>query len=311
MSELSYYMKWYFQCRFLGKRKPLQSVVFITDRCNLNCKHCNVVKDGPDCVTKTLDEVRADLRHCYDAGSRIVDFEGGEPHLWRDASDEAKAVNGGKPADINTLIDMARDMGFFSTTVTTNAQMPIIAKSDLIWVSIDGLREEHDFQRGEGAFDKAMANIDACDHPNLNVNMVVTSHNWQDFEKVAKLVKDHPKLHRFSFSFYVPYESRDLLPTREQRSATIDTALRLKAEGYPIMNSKAALKLLRDPQNYIHKRQCWISNFTTSDGNWLATCPGEAAGVCDDCGFGMGAEMTLLWNLHPSMVKAGLTLRGV
>ncbi|MDR3289035.1 MAG: radical SAM protein [Peptococcaceae bacterium] len=310
MKEFFYYAWWFFQCKVLGRRKPLQSVIFISDRCNLHCRHCFVVKEGPDCHIKTLAGVRRDLQYSYDAGSRIVDFEGGEPHLWRDDSPEAQAATGNPAgADLNTLVAMAREIGYFSTTVTTNAQLPITAQSDLVWVSLDGLQEAHDDQRGSGSFERALSHIDACDHPNLNVNMTVTSRNFNDFEGVARLVKEHPKLRRFSFSFYVPYQARELMVTPETRSAVIDIALRLKQTGYPLMNSEAGLKLLRDPKNYIGKRQCWISNFINSDGTRLAACHGESAGICEDCGFGMGAEMTLLWSLHPAMVKAGLTVR--
>jgi hypothetical protein len=112
-----------------------------------------------------------------------------------------------------------------------------------------------------------------------------------------------------SFSFYLPYESRDLLPTQAMRSAVIDKAIELKRAGYPLMNSLPGLKLLRDPKNFLHKKQCWISNFIQTDGTRIPTCPGEVAGICDDCGFGMGAEMSLLFSLHPAMVKAGLTVR--
>jgi len=298
MSELLYYATWFFKSRFLGRRRPLQSVVFITDRCNLNCKHCNVVKTGPECITKSYDEVKADLEYCYELGSRIVDFEGGEPHLWTDGE-----------RDINSLIDLARAMGYYSITVTTNAQLPLTAKSDLIWVSIDGLREAHDEQRAPGSFDRAFKHIAACEHPNMNVNMTITAKNHQDFEAVARLVQSTPHLRRLSFSFYMPYESRDLCVTPEIRSQVIDTALRLKKEGIEIMNSNAGLKLLRDPRRYADKRQCWISNFILSDGTRLDECPGAALGLCEECGFGMGAEMTLLWKLHPAMLKAGLSVR--
>jgi MoaA/NifB/PqqE/SkfB family radical SAM enzyme len=300
MKEMLYYPWWFFQCKILGRRKPLQSVIFITDRCNLHCRHCSVVREGPDVKSKSLAEVRGELQYCYDAGSRFIDFEGGEPHLWRDK--EARA-------DINTLVDLAREIGFHSTTVTTNAWLPITAHSDLIWVSLDGLEEMHDDQRGAGSFARAMQHIDASDHPNLNVNMVITNRNYRDFEGVAELVKNHPHLRRMSFSFYVPYESRDLLVPPDVRNAVIDKAIELKKAGYPLMNSLAGLNLLRDPQSFIHKKQCWISNFITVDGTRLSACQGEAAGVCEDCGFGMGAEMTLLFSLHPEMVKAGLSVR--
>jgi len=298
MSELLYYATWFFKSKFLGQRNPLQSVIFITDRCNLNCKHCNVAKTGPDSISKTYEEVKADLEYCYSSGSRIVDFEGGEPHLW---------TYGDK--DINSLIDLARAIGYYSITVTTNAQLPITAKSDLIWISIDGLQETHDEQRARGSFNRALVNIAASEHPNMNVNMTITSENYRDFEGVAHLVKDNPHLRRLSFSFYMPYESRDLCVTPEIRCQIIDTALRLKKEGHDIMNSNAGLKLLKDPRSFADKRQCWISNFILSDGTRLDECPGAAVGLCEECGFGMGAEMTLLWKLHPAMLKAGLSVR--
>ena len=298
MDELLYYAAWFFKSKVLGQRNPLQSVIFITDRCNLNCAHCNVVKTGSDCLSKPFEQIEAELEYCYELGSRIVDFEGGEPHLWSD---------GGR--DLNSLIELAREIGYYSVTVTTNAQLPITAQSDLIWVSIDGMRTNHDKQRAEGSFDKALANIAECDHPNVNVNMTITSKNYQDFARVAKMVKHNPRLRRMSFSFYMPYENRDLCVTSETRSQVIDTALRLKREGYDIMNSNAGLKLLRDPRSFVPKRQCWISNFILSDGTRHNECPGAAAKLCDECGFGMGAEMTLLWKLHPEMVKAGLSVR--
>ena len=62
----------------LGRRKPLQSVVFISDRCNLSCKHCNVYNHLAP-VDKTFAQIEEELRYCYGLGSRFVDFEGGEP----------------------------------------------------------------------------------------------------------------------------------------------------------------------------------------------------------------------------------------
>jgi len=298
MGELFYYGTWFFKCRILGKRLPLQSVIFITDLCNLNCAHCNVVKSGSEATTKTYEQVKEDLEFCYQQGSRIVDFEGGEPHLWNDGD-----------KDINSLIDLARKIGYFQSTVTTNAVLPITAKSDMIWVSIDGMQEKHDEQRGRGSFERAMTNIAACDHPNLNANMTITAKNYSDFEAVATMVQENPHLRKLSFSFYMPYEGWELCVTSDIRNQVIDTALRLKKSGYAFMNSNAGLNLLRDPLTYAHKRQCWISNFILSDGTKLDECPGAVLELCEECGFGMGAEMTLLWKLHPEMLKAGLTVR--
>jgi len=309
LKALPYFMWWFFQCRILGKRKPLQSVVFITDRCNLQCKHCAIVQEGRDARSKSLAQLTEELQYCLDQGSRIVDLQGGEPSMWKDDSEEARAANDGKVADINTLIALAKKMGFFSTTVTTNAQAPIFAESDLIWVSIDGDKKFHDSQRGEGAFDKTMKNIKASTHPKLNANMCITSENWEDFEKVADIVKNTPQLKKMAFSFYTPFEDKDLVPSPEARNAVIDKAVALKKSGFPLMNSLPAIELMRDPENYIHKSQCWISNFIMSGGSRFDGCRGQDTDVCKECGFGMAAEMYLLWRLDPQMIKGALSAR--
>lgn len=309
IKSLPYFMSWFFQVRILGKRKPLQSVIFITDSCNLECKHCAIVREGRDSRSKPLTQILEELQYCYRRGSRIIDFQGGEPSLWTDSSEEAKALNDGETADINTLIAQAKKMGFFSTTVTTNAQMPIIAQSDLIWVSIDGAQGFHDGQRGDGAFERTMKNIRASEHPKLNANMCVTSENWQDFEKVADIVKNTPQLKKMAFSFYTPFEDTGLTPTPEQRKAVIDKAIALKKSGFPLMNSLPAIELMRDPQNYVNDSQCWISNFIMSDGTKFDTCRGANTDVCKECGFGMAAEMYLLWRLSPKMIKGALSAR--
>ncbi|HBT95929.1 MAG TPA: radical SAM protein [Coriobacteriia bacterium] len=297
-SENLYYAKWFFDCKFRGKRKPLQSVIFITDRCNLRCVHCNVVKEGPEVQTRSYAQIEETLQQCYDAGSRIVDFEGGEPLLWRDG-----------PHNIDSLIALAKRIGFHTTTVTTNGQLPITVKPNLIWVSLDGMEQAHDATRGNGSWRRLMDNIEACEFSNLNVNMTITTLNYKDVEDVVRFVGDHPKIKKISLSFYTPYEGRDLLVDRATRNEILELLLRLKREGLPLMNSAAGLKLMRDPLKVSAGRQCWISNFVVADGTRLNACPGESAGICDECGFGMGAEMALLFKLHPEMLKAGLSVR--
>ena len=112
LSQMFYLAKWFFGARFLGRKNPLQTVLLITDKCNLACKHCSVYsREKPH--TMTYAEVRDELEYAYGLGSRFVDFEGGEVMLWRDGDFR-----------INDLLDLARAVGFFSATITTNAQLP-------------------------------------------------------------------------------------------------------------------------------------------------------------------------------------------
>ena len=100
LGQLAYLGQWYVRA-LLGRRAPLQSVIFILDRCNLRCKHCSVYElEHPRC--KSFDTIREELEDCYRAGSRFVDFEGGELYLWKDL----QAPGDNQPAaeyDINVL----------------------------------------------------------------------------------------------------------------------------------------------------------------------------------------------------------------
>ncbi len=42
MKKLFYLGWWFLRARFFGRRAPLQTVLFISDICNLRCKHCSV-----------------------------------------------------------------------------------------------------------------------------------------------------------------------------------------------------------------------------------------------------------------------------
>ena len=50
-------------------------------------------------------------------GSRFVDFEGGELYLWKEVTED------GRTLDINDVIDVAHEIGFWNVTITTIASL--------------------------------------------------------------------------------------------------------------------------------------------------------------------------------------------
>ena len=42
MRKLFYLGQWFLRARLFGRKAPLQTVLFISDICNLRCKHCSV-----------------------------------------------------------------------------------------------------------------------------------------------------------------------------------------------------------------------------------------------------------------------------
>ncbi|MDR0736545.1 MAG: hypothetical protein LBF51_06915 [Zoogloeaceae bacterium] len=94
--------------------------------------------------------MRDDPLYCCRQGSRFVDFEGGEPTLRRDGEH-----------DLNSLLRLARQIGFYSVTVTTNAIRPFPGiEADSIWVSMDGVGASHGAIRGAGAFERLARHIE-------------------------------------------------------------------------------------------------------------------------------------------------------
>ena len=296
MKRLFYLAFWFFKARFLGRRNPLQTVLFISDLCNLSCRHCNIyAKTEP--LVKSFQQIRQELEYAYGLGSRFVDLEGGEPLLWRDGE-----------RGLNEVIDLAREIGFYSVTVTTNAQQPFQdCRADSIWVSLDGLDDAHDLIRGPGAFQKLLRNAEQCGHRRLSANMVVNSLNYKAVRPTIEFVKSSPHFKSISINFHTPYPgTEELFLDWESRGRVIDEVIEMKKSGYPVMNSVSGLKLMKGADFTKH---CWVTNFIMVNGDRLPQCQGQRAEVCDRCGFCMAGEMYSVFSFKPDTIFAGMSLR--
>ena len=287
---------WFVRAKFGGRKRPLQTVLFISNRCNLACRHCCVYeRENPQ--IKSFTQIREELRYSYGQGARFVDFEGGEPFLWHE--------NG---KNINDLIRLAKQIGFFSTTVTTNAQLPFNqCEADAVWVSLDGLGRYHDQIRGEGAFDRLVENLAQNSHPKISINMVINSLNYKSVEETILWTAEQTNVQSISLNFHTPYpQTETLFLDWQLRAETIDKIIQLKKAGYPVMNSISGLKLMKDNQ---FKKYCWVTNFILPDGTQLTECQGKTQNICDKCGFCMAGETASLFRLKMDTVFAALRLR--
>lgn len=296
LKQLFYLPWWFFRARVLGQKRPLQTVLFISNICNLRCKHC-AESGHAGGISRTYAELRAEMEYAYGLGSRFIDFEGGEPTIWRDGD-----------YDLNDLMALAKRIGFYSCTVTTNAQLPIDwLKADSIWVSLDGVGKYHDMIRGEGAFARLEQNVAAAHQPHLSVNMAINRLNAPSVAETIEYAKNNPAIEQISLNFHTPYAGTEhmALPW-DERVRLLDIIIDYKRRGYPIMNSVSGLKLMKTND---FPKDCWVSNFILADGTRLAECAGKTAGVCDECGFCMAGEMRSVLTLRPDTILAGLKLR--
>ena len=300
IKQYIYLAQWFLRARFLGRRAPLQTVLFITDKCNLRCKHCSVYGSAGN-KQRSFEDIVADMKYSYELGSRFIDLEGGEPTLWKE---EGKTIN--------DLIDKALEIGFFSITVTTNAQQDFSwIRPQSIWVSMDGVGEYHNQIRGEGTFARLEKNISQSGKKNICVNMVVNALNYESVDAAMEYVKKNPDIAQISINFHTPYPGTEqLLLPNEKKVEIIDKVLEYKRKGYPIMNSRSGLKLMK--RNTLGEiklgKECFVTNFIYTDGS-RSLCVGYGTEQCRLCGFCMAGEMASVWSFRPDTILAGFKLR--
>ncbi len=297
MRKLIYLAQWFVRAKFFGRRAPLQTVLFISDRCNLQCKHCSVYQKENQ-HNMTYEQVREHLEYAYRLGSRFVDFEGGEVTIWRDGDYR-----------INDLIDLAKEVGFFSCTITTNAQLPFKGShADSIWVSLDGVGKYHEEVRGKGTFARLEKNIAECGHKHLSVNMVVNTLNYEAVDETIEYAKNNPAIEQIAINFHTPFEGTEYLtiPDVELRNKIIDKVIGYKKKGYPIMNSVSGLKYMKNMEGF--RKRCWVTNFIYPDGS-RGLCIANGTDICNKCGFCMAGEMASVFNFKIDTIFAGLKLR--
>lgn len=247
---------------------------------------------------KSFNNIHKELIYSYNLGSRFLVFDGGEPTLWHDSG-----------RDVNDLVVVAKKIGFFTCTIVTNGQHPLYSsKADNIRVSLDGTQKYHDDIRGDGTFAKIEKNIVDSDHPNITVKLTINTHNAVNVVDTIKYANTNPHIKQIYIGFHTPFPGTEYLALDwESRARIIDTVIQMKRKGYPIMNSISGLKRMKNMQ---FNKQCWMSNFIMYDGVKPSECPGNRAGLCNECGFSMAGEMHSIFNFRiDTFVTAARKLR--
>lgn len=230
----------------LFTHRPFFLAHAITYACNSRCKTCtywqmsNRINDDLSAqgVFSLLDEA-------YDAGMRGYYLFGGEPIIRK---------------DIGKIVDYAKDKGFL-TTMNTNASL-LAAKAeelrnlDFIFVSLDYFNDYHDFIRGRrGSFNEVMKGIEKIrEVGNTRVTLVTTisTLNLDAIEPMAKLARDLKV--GISYNAVEPTVQSGFEKGRTESpvqnfglgkmhlQAFYDSLMRLKLEGYPLMETGYVLK---------------------------------------------------------------------
>lgn len=281
--------------RLTGERRPLLAGLKLTHRCNLRCRTCPFWRrPRPDL---SFDAVRAALDELYEAGCRLLILEGGEPFLWRD-----------RHRSLEDVVGAARERGFARIGVTTNGTLPLESRADILWVSLDGLKETHEANRGP-IWDRVMANIAASRHPRLFAQLTITRANWAEIPDLVRELEG--RVRGITFQFFYPYaESEDLWVPWPERRQVLAWLAALKRQGYPVTDSYRALRDLADNRWTCHD---WLIADAEPDPadpskpvvRYGCYLKGRAEADCARCGFAAHAELSLAYDLHPGALWTG------
>jgi len=286
--------RFFVQTRVLRHRSPLLASFKLTYHCNLTCPACPFhLRADQGTAHITWEQAVKSLEQLKRMGCRIVIFEGGEPLLWRDG-----------PHSFEDLCAHARRR-FLCVGATTNGTRALNVATDVLWVSLDGIKASHDKLRC-GTYDEVMANLSASTHPRLYIHYTLNRENWRDFSFALAQLTTIPQVKGITVQFFYPYGQGEapLALDRHERAEAIATVIRLKKAGYPILNSRGRLEAMLDNTWRCHE---WLLANVEPDGCVSTGCYVRGRGEvnCAACGFTPVAEASAAYDLKPGALLAG------
>jgi MoaA/NifB/PqqE/SkfB family radical SAM enzyme len=271
------------------QRRPFLASFKVTYACNLTCRQCPFFElESPEL---TWEQAVETLDRLQERGSRLLVFEGGEPLLWK---------AGGRT--INELVMEAKKR-FQVVGLTTNGTLSLDVPTDILWVSLDGLRETHNRLRGGDIFDRVVENIRKSRHPKLLAHITINNQNAGEIPALIEFIS--PLVRGVTIQFYYPYNRRDeLFLDFDSRALLLERMIGMKKAGLPILNSIPAMRAMKQ-----NRWKCvdWLVDSANPDGVILQGCylRGRDDIDCARCGFSPHTEISLAWQGCLPAIHAG------
>ncbi|MFA5231086.1 MAG: radical SAM protein [Candidatus Omnitrophota bacterium] len=241
-------------------------IISITNRCNLRCRMCDIpCGEIDELPTSRWKDV---IKDACRLGAQTVVFSGGEPLLRE---------------DIYELIFFTKENGL-SACVTSNgvliddrvAGRLYDSGVNVVNVSVEGTKGTHDFLRGEGGFDKAIAALKELKKHKIEstVASTVSKYNYADLPYLLKLAGDNGattvRLQPFNVIFLRDLRRRKEFLISKAEIAEVKESLRNFIE----LSQKH--KISTNPLNYLYKIPEYLSGkefFMQQCGALWYSCP--------------------------------------
>lgn len=161
---------------------PSKLILYVTNKCNLHCKHCflanSYLNTREDTLTyEEIKKILSSLRSRLTA----ISLAGGEVVLRKDLAELTLMVDQvAKPRKISVFSN-----GYFTDKIVNYVNMVAPKINSRLWIeiSLDGLEKTHDNIRNtEGLYKKALLTIESLKklkekYSNVDLNVITTIHN--------------------------------------------------------------------------------------------------------------------------------------
>lgn len=210
------------------KYKAVSAVWEVTMGCNMRCKHC-----GSSCENPANDELTTQeaLKLCDDLGKlglKFVTLSGGEPTTRKDWTLIAKGLRKN-----NIIPTMITNGWLLNEEIIDKA---IESRINTIAISIDGLRETHDFMRREGSFDRDIKALELMKIKNMPASVITTINkkNLMELEQLKDIFVEKG-VYSWQLQFGLPmgnlHSNSDLVIDPQDVNRIIDFAYENKDNG--------------------------------------------------------------------------------
>jgi len=297
IDRLTPFPAFFIRRKIFGQKIPLLASFKLTYRCNLACAACPFhrrAEEESDHMSWT--SAMTSLDALKRLGTLIVVFEGGEPLMWQDGR-----------YNLYDLIDYAK-RHFPRVAVTTNGTFPLNVPADIIWVSLDGLKESQDRLRS-GSFDKVWSNLQASRHGHLFVHFTINRENRHDIRPLLEKLKNIQAFSGMTVQLFYPYGQGEapLALSDVERRAVLEDVIEMKKRGFPILNSTGRLSAMIRNDWRCHDD---ILINVDPDGTVTRGCYVKNRGRinCRACGFSAVSEASGALDLLPGSLRAGWSI---
>ncbi len=183
-----------------GLESPLTLIIFVSDRCNLKCRHCFWWKQKKAVKELTIEQLTKIARSVKNP-LETLHLTGGEPFLRNDISEIcATFAKFNSPKNIafssngvmtDTIMEKMKEIG--EKCEETAGYRPNLS----ILISLDGFEAKHEYIRGvKGSFNKTVNTIRQLKENNIDVSVccVLTTDNVNEVSELSDFVRNELKV---------------------------------------------------------------------------------------------------------------------